>query len=339
MSASMAPHYQPADQRQLILDLHQLLNDIEPSRWRDEREAQLRQRLSEIHARLEIVAKEYAQSADQHLQALRDRFAEMSALIEQHKPSMEVSTSLDDARAAWMSFRSSAEPAYEALVASLKAENVVLPSLRPTNYTRNVFHVISALLGVLAAELVPLVSDDLGFALATIIAVSVALMGWGMELGRRISTRVNDFLMWVFSLVSHPHEAHHVNSATWYVTSLALLSLTFNPLVCAVALTVLGFSDPAAAIIGKRYGKHRFDNGRSVEGTVTFVLVGTLAATATMAIFHPDVVLWRALLIAFSASLAGGLTELFSSRLDDNLGIPVSAGLAALAVWFLTGLV
>ena len=107
----------------------------------------------------------------------------------------------------------------------------------------------------------------------------------------------------------------------------------------AIGLVKADFSDPAAAVIGKRYGKHRFDNGRSVEGTLTFVLVGTLVATATMAIFHGDVALWRALVIAFVASTAGGLTELFSTRLDDNLGIPVSAGLAAWGTWFLTGLV
>ena len=348
MSATLAAPAPAIDcTRQLMLDLHKLLNDIEPSRWKDEREAQLRQRLADIHARFEETARDYAQSADHKLQLLRERFAEMSALMAQHMPSISPAEpaapvsahpNLDEVRAAWMAFRASAEPAYEALVASLKSEDVVLPSLRPTNYTRNFFHIASAMLGLLFAELLP-EATSLGFLLATIIAVSVAIMGWSMELGRRMSERVNAFLMWAFSLVSHPHEAHHVNSATWYVTSLALLSLTFNPLVCGVALAILGFSDPAAAVIGKRYGKHRFDNGRSVEGTLTFVLVGTLVATATMAIFHGDVALWRALVIAFVASTAGGLTELFSTRLDDNLGIPVSAGLAAWGTWFLTGLV
>ena len=356
MSATLAAPAPSTDYtRQLMLDLHKLLNDIEPSRWKDEREAQLRQRLADIHARFDETARHYAQSADHKLQLLRERFAEMSALMALHMPSISpdeaapaqasavaaspsAHPNLDEVRAAWMAFRASAEPAYEALVASLKSEDVVLPSLRPTNYTRNFFHIASAMLGLLFAELLP-EATSLGFLLATLIAVSVAIMGWGMELGRRMSTRINAFLMWLFSLVSHPHEAHHVNSATWYVTSLALLSLTFNPLVCGVALAILGFSDPAAAIIGKRYGKHRFDNGRSVEGTLTFVLVGTLVATATMAIFHGDVALWRALVIAFAASTAGGLTELFSTRLDDNLGIPVSAGLAAWGTWFLTGLV
>lgn len=325
------------EQRQLVLELHRFLNDLEPARWKDEREAQLRQRLTELHAGFEAAATHYAQSADSHLQGIKERFGEMSALMAQHKPSFDAPMSLDDAREAWMAFRSSAEPAYEALVASLKSEDIVLPSLRPTNYTRNVFHVASALMGVVFAELLPL-ATDWGFWLVMAIAMGVAAMGWSMELGRRMSERINALLMRAFSLVSHPHEAHHVNSATWYVSSLALLSLTFNPLVCGVALTVLGFSDPAAAVIGKRFGKHRLENGRSVEGTLTFVIVGTIMATGTIALFHGDVMLWRAALIAFAAATAGGLTELFSTRLDDNLGIPVSAGLAAWATWFATNL-
>lgn len=335
--SSLAATLSMPEQRQLVLELHRLLNDLEPARWKDEREAQLRSRFEEIHAGFEATATHYAQSADAHLQHLKERFGEMSALMSAHMPGFEAPKSLEDAREAWMAFRSSAEPAYEALVVSLKSEDIVLPSLRPTNYTRNLFHIASALIGVLFAELLPL-ATDLGFWLVMVIAVVVALMGWSMELGRRMSERINDLLMWAFSLVSHPHEAHHVNSATWYVTSLALLSLTFNPLVCGVALTVLGFSDPAAAVIGKRFGKHRLENGRSVEGTATFVLVGALTATGTIALFHPEVALWRAGLIAFFAALAGGLTELFSTRLDDNLGIPVSAGLAAWATWALTSL-
>ncbi len=321
-----------------MLELHRFLNDLEPARWKDEREAQLKQRLADLHTGFEAATTHYAQSADAHLQGLRERFTEMSTLMAQQMPKLEAPRSLEDAREAWMAFRSNAEPAYEALVVSLKSEDIVLPSLRPTNYTRNIFHVASALIGVLFAELLPL-ATDWGFWLVAVIAIGVALSGWSMELGRRMSARVNDFLMWAFSLVSHPHEAHHVNSATWYVTSLALLSLTFNPLVCGVALTILGFSDPAAAIIGKRFGKHRLANGRSVEGTVTFILVGALTATGTIALFHGDVALWRAALIAFAAATAGGLTELFSTRLDDNLGIPVSAGVVAWATWFATSLV
>ena len=327
-----------ADLRQLILDLHRFLNDLEPARFKAEREAHLRERFDELHARFDAAARHYAESADQRARAWRDRFEEMSAVIAAHREhfALRRGVTLEETREAWAAFRASAEPAYEALVASMKSDDIVLPSLRPTNYTRNLFHVASALLGVLFAELLP-GATSLGFTLVIAIAVSCAVLGWSMELGRRMSERVNAGLMWAFSPVSHPHEAHHVNSATWYVTSLALLSLTFNPLVCGVALTILGFADPAAAVIGKRFGKHRLENGRSIEGTVAFVLIGAVTATLTIALFHPEMARAHAVLIATAGALAGGLTELFSKRLDDNLGIPLSSGAAAWAVWLLLG--
>ena len=174
--------------------------------------------------------------------------------------------------------------------------------------------------------------------MVTWIACAVAIMGWTMEISRRISARANRAMRWVFSQVAHPHEAHQVNSATWYVTALALLSLMHAPMTCVVALAVLGFADPAAAVIGKRWGRHRLSNGRSIEGTAAFVVAGTVASMAAITIGYPAVALVPALTIAIVASLCGGLTELSLRRIDDNLAIPLSSGVAAFFTAMLFGL-
>ncbi len=319
------------ESRQIALDLHALLNDLEPARWKDEKIDEMRLRLQDIQTRVENLLDAYAKNADQKLESMRARYDELGALIGEYRPTFESET-LDELREAWMAFRESAEPAYEALATSLKANDLSVPSLRPSNYTRNFFHILAAAISIAVVELLPAITG-LDFWIVIAVAASFALWGWSMEISRRVSKRANAFLMKAFKHVAHPHEAHHVNSSTWYVTALLLLSLTYNPAVCAVALAILGLADPAAAIVGKRGGRIRFENGRSVEGTLTFILVGTLAGMGILSTLHSGQ--WsvgQMVLLSLLSATAGGVTELVSKRVDDNLGIPVAAGAAAFAL-------
>ena len=105
----------------------------------------------------------------------------------------------------------------------------------------------------------------------------------------------------------------------------------WNRPVASLGIAVLGFADPAAAIIGRRYGRIKLVNGRTLEGTATFVAVGTLVAVPWLALvwgMDPGL----ALKLGFFGALAGGVAELFSRRVDDNLSIPVAASLVALVL-------
>ncbi len=317
------------DSQALVLDLHSFLNDLDPARWRDEKASSLSDQLQDLLARAAALKLAYAEATDKHLDTIRQRFTELEELLRAQAPS--AADAAGEARDAWMRFRASAAPAYDALAASLLDQDVEVPRLRPTNYARNVFHVAAAALGIAVVEFAPALLDDGAF-WVSVIACTAAAMGWAMELSRRVSQRANRLMMWIFSPVAHPHEAHHVNSATWYTSALALLSLTGEPVVCAAALAVLGVADPMAAIIGKRFGRTRFDNGRSLEGTIAFVISGGLAAFAIVLALHPEVGVVRAAAMAFAGALLGGVAELWVSRIDDNLAIPVCAGAAAWAV-------
>lgn len=313
-----------------MLDLHGILNDIEASRWQDEREASLRERLASVQLRLSELMNSESTISEEAVMG----FGQLEEVVSQHAPAEPSTVEL---RAPWADFRQLTEPIYEELAATLRGERVIVPRLRPTNYTRNIFHVGAALTSLLVVELLPELVGA-GFWVVVVAATAFAAWGWSMEIGRRVSESINALLMKAFSLVAHPHEAHHINSATWYVSALLLLSLTFEPIVCTSALAVLGVGDPVAALIGKRFGRLRFENGRSVEGTAAFFVSGTLAALIALTVFHADLSLTLRLSIAAAAALTGGVTELVSRRLDDNLGIPVSAGAAAwLVLWLLGG--
>lgn len=232
-------------------------------------------------------------------------------------------------RGAWLAFRARVQPVYEAVVADLRAERVDVPSLRPTNYARNALHVASSLTGLLILE-----AFD-GGPIPAIVAIGIMLSGWSLEIARKQSPRVNDLCMRLFGRTAHPHEAHRINSATWYATALVVLAVSGFVPACAVGLLALGMGDPAAAIVGRKLGRVKLVHGRTLEGTLAFVLVGGLAAFAYLSALHAGHGAVVNAAAAFVGALAGALAELWSRRVDDNLTIPLAA-FGASALVFVT---
>ena len=101
----------------------------------------------------------------------------------------------------------------------------------------------------------------------------------------------------------------------------ALSCFCFSRLCAGMGMAVLLTADVAAALIGRRFGKHKFSNGKSWEGTLSFFIVGMLAVLVC-AWFSGRISLT---LYAFPAVFCGTLAELFQKtlRLDDNFLIPV----------------
>jgi phytol kinase len=98
----------------------------------------------------------------------------------------------------------------------------------------------------------------------------------------------------------------------------------------AVALAI---ADPAAALVGSRYGQRRFVGfgfGRSLEGTLIFLLsAGLLCAGVAMAVGEGV----SPVRIAVGCGVAGAVAEVLSPAGLDNVTVPlaVAASYAALA--------
>ena len=200
-------------------------------------------------------------------------------------------------------------------------EGTARAAARPQNHARSVFHVGSGLFALAMLHWLP----GRGWLIA--VAAAFALSGWTMELARRRSSAANAKLMALFAPVAHPHERAGINSATWYCTALLLLAL-FAPIRAAeIGVVVLGLADPAAGLIGRRFGRTRLRANRSLEGSLGFVVVGTLAAGAWLAFVHA-LSLPGAAVLAAVGGLVGAITELGSTRLDDNFTIPVTVAAA-----------
>jgi dolichol kinase len=304
----------------LAEELHALLVSLDPAAWRDEHDAVVRSRFERMMDRLKAALSTHAPAEHPRLDRIRQKLHDVASLAD-HAPSMGQSAAR--LRHEWQAFRSRAYLTYDGLAASLRHEDIHVPVLRPTNYYRNIFHVSS---GLVALVCILHLASPVGLIW---IAASFATFCWSAETGRKFSPKLNQVLMTFFGPMAHQHEYHRVNSATWYATALLVLALFTSPMAAALAVVVLAFGDPAAALVGRRWGRTKIRASRSLEGTLAFTGVGGLMALAVLLAYYPALTLGASLMMALACGLAGALAELFSQKLDDNFTVPVAVGAAA----------
>jgi phytol kinase len=100
--------------------------------------------------------------------------------------------------------------------------------------------------------------------------------------------------------------------ALFFVITALFCLVIFDAGIVVLAMVVLSLLDSISTIYGIRYGRTRFYNGKSLEGSA----VGSMAALVALAFALP---LATALIVAVIA----GAVELLSP-VDDNLTVPVS---------------
>ncbi len=306
--------------RELGLELYELLQGMDPARWRDERAASMRARLQGLALRARSIRARFG--------ARPDADAALLAWCD------DLANGVDDSatRTDWPTVRARLTKTYDTLTLRLRERGAAVPRNRPTNYMRNAYHVGN---GVMIVLLIQLVLTPMTMVL---VAGGFTIAAWSIELFRRYSRRVNGAVMWAFRDLAHPDEHHTINSATWMVTALLVIALAFDPLSCAIGAAVLGFADPAAALIGRRFGTKKLRGSKTLEGTLAFAVAGAGAALVVIAIWAGHLSVPVALGVALFASVPAAVVELYSGKgLDDNFSIPVVAAAGAWAAQLLLG--
>ena len=112
-----------------------------------------------------------------------------------------------------------------------------------------------------------------------------------------------------------------------YVFGSAFLSLAlFVPWIAACGMTSRLLGDTAAALVGRKFGRHKTVNGKSLEGVFAFIAASAIGIVAVSSIV--GVSFKGNALAILLPSVAGCLVELFEKQLkiDDNFSIPVAVG-------------
>jgi ceramide glucosyltransferase len=110
-------------------------------------------------------------------------------------------------------------------------------------------------------------------------------------------------------------ERRTLNTSIYFALSCLICAAFFERRVATLSIVLLCVGDPAAAIVGTRYGSIRILN-KSLQGSLA-CFVSCYAVSRLL--FDPTISFWAALTATFF--------ELISSRLNDNLSVPIFSGL------------
>lgn len=170
---------------------------------------------------------------------------------------------------------------------------------------------------------------------AIIILGILSFLALVIDLSRYFSSGFGKLFYKIFGFLLRKHEVDkrkkNLNGATYVLLSAFICVIIFPKVIFVTAFTILIISDSLAALIGRKYGKHKFLS-KSLEGTLTFFI------SASIVVFFTPKIDGRMIeyVIGIIAALVGTFAENLSYGFaDDNLTIPLSVGLT---MWLLYGL-
>ncbi len=179
----------------------------------------------------------------------------------------------------------------------------------------------------MSVGLVAFALRPLGPALAALCAVAALLFNLF------VLPRIGGKALW------RQHESERGRSlgiVLYPLTVLILILLFWRRLEVAAAIWgILAFGDGMASVVGMTLGRARlpWNPDKSWAGSLAHWLFGTAAATVLLQWTAPDrVSLLFALVACSTAALVSAVLESMPHGLDDNLGVPLVAGLALFCV-------
>ena len=139
-----------------------------------------------------------------------------------------------------------------------------------------------------------------------------------VEVSRRTSRVVQQQLERLFGRLFRAHERASTTGATWLLIGMfAATALLSKPLAIST-MWAAAVGDPAAALVGRPFGRIRFSpNGKSLEGSLA-----CLATTALGAVLLGNLRVWEGVVAGAIAAAA----EWPRLRIDDNIRVALAVG-------------
>ncbi len=156
-----------------------------------------------------------------------------------------------------------------------------------------------------------------------------------IDLSRYFHPSVGKIFYKIFGFLLREHEIDHkkknLNGATYVFISALICVLIFPKIFVITGFSILIISDSIAALIGRKWGKHKFLS-KSLEGTLAFFVSASIVVLVTPKIEG----LLLEYFIGIVAAGIGAIVENISfGYADDNLTIPISVGLSMWIMYLL----
>ncbi len=178
----------------------------------------------------------------------------------------------------------------------------------------------------LTSLLIPVIYYFIPQSTAAIILGGLSAFAITLDLARYFSPQVGTVFYKLFGFLLRRHEVDEkkktLNGATYVLISALIGVLIFPKVIFITAFAILIIGDTSAALIGRKFGRHKF-LFKSLEGTLAFFISSCIVVLFTPKIGN----LPEEFIIGFIAAFIGAVVENVSSGyVDDNLSIPLSVG-------------
>jgi len=159
-----------------------------------------------------------------------------------------------------------------------------------------------------------------------LLAVSTGILV-AIDIVRHVS-RLGGRLFWEYlGFLTSDKDRRGPTTSVFYAVTLMLVVLVLPTPMAVGAILSLAAGDPAAAIVGRRWGRIRLGR-KSLEGAFA-------NAATSFILMRPFV---HSTVVAAAGSVAGAAAELLEvPLLDDNITIPLAAGGAMYLTAYFTG--
>jgi dolichol kinase len=163
---------------------------------------------------------------------------------------------------------------------------------------------------------------------AIIILSIVTFLAVTLDILRHFSPSIGKLFYMIFGFLLRKHEVDgkkkNLNGATYVFISALVGVIIFPKVLFLTAFPILIISDSTAALIGRKFGRHKF-LAKSMEGTLAFFISASIVVLLTPklngSITEYFIGIMAAAIGAFVENISFGLA-------DDNLTIPISVGLS-----------
>ena len=153
--------------------------------------------------------------------------------------------------------------------------------------------------------------------LAFIVLIPLTLIALVIEIARIEHKTIKRIFLDFFGLMLREHEFHDFTGATYMMISALICIAVFPADIAFVAIAFLAIGDTLAALVGIPFGKRKLlGTNKSLEGSMA-CFIGTFV----FAIFFLNP------FIALAGAVAATIAEIYPLPVDDNIKIPISAGI------------
>ena len=187
----------------------------------------------------------------------------------------------------------------------------------------------------LSSLLIPLIYCRISRELALAILTPMAAGFLFVDILKNFVPPISEWYHATFAPMLRHHELQrdriHLNGATWITLSAFILIAFFPKMIAVTAFAMVSISDTVAALVGKRFGQHRFGD-KSYEGSLAF-----LVSAIAIALAIPHLLLPAGIVMAVAGTIAEAVViRIGGFKIDDNITVPLAAALAGLCcyLWF-----